>query len=228
MADDEWFYAKGEQQIGPVPLQQLRELANAGELRREDLVWTEGRTQWIPAGTIPAIFETAVAQPPPIAPIPPGMPINYFSPSFDARYAGFWLRFCAAFLDSLIVVFAFAIVGGCIGGVIGVINMPMPGNARSIGPEMRIILNIVEIFAAWVYAALMESSSIQATLGKMALGIKVTDEFGNRISFGRASGRHFSKWISAMTLMIGYIMAGFTERKQALHDIIAGTLVVKK
>jgi uncharacterized RDD family membrane protein YckC len=74
----------------------------------------------------------------------------------------------------------------------------------------------------------MESSSNQATLGKMAVGIKVTDEFGHRISFARTSGRHFAKYISALILMIGYIMAGITQKKQALHDTIAGTLVVRK
>ena len=73
----------------------------------------------------------------------------------------------------------------------------------------------------------MESSSRQATLGKMALGLKVSDLKGNRISFARASGRHFAKIVSGMILLIGYIMAGFTNRKQALHDMIAETLVLR-
>ena len=79
--------------------------------------------------------------------------------------------------------------------------------------------------ASWIYEAAMESSSKQATVGKMALGLIVTDLEGQRISFLRATGRHFAKFISAMILFIGYIMAGVTERKQALHDMIAGTLV---
>jgi uncharacterized RDD family membrane protein YckC len=79
--------------------------------------------------------------------------------------------------------------------------------------------------ANWIYEAALESSSKQATLGKMALALKVTDLAGQRISFVRATGRHFAKILSGMILMIGYIMAGFTERKQALHDMIAGTLV---
>ena len=83
------------------------------------------------------------------------------------------------------------------------------------------------IFAGWLYEASLESSSRQATLGKMALGLKVTDEYGNRISFARASARFFSKILSRMLLMVGYIMAGFTARKQALHDMLAGTLVVR-
>ena len=81
--------------------------------------------------------------------------------------------------------------------------------------------------AQWLYFALMESSSKQATLGKMALGIRVTDVNGNRIGFGRATGRHFAKILSGLILGIGFLMAAFTEKKQALHDMIAGTLVVK-
>ena len=74
----------------------------------------------------------------------------------------------------------------------------------------------------------MESSQKQATLGKIIVGIKVTDLEGNRISFAKASGRHFGKYISAFILCIGYIMAGFTEKKQALHDILASCLVINK
>jgi uncharacterized RDD family membrane protein YckC len=80
----------------------------------------------------------------------------------------------------------------------------------------------------WLYYALLESSTWQATLGKKALGLEVTDVEGRRISFGRATGRFFAKIISALILFIGFIMAGFTERKQALHDMIAGTLVIRK
>jgi uncharacterized RDD family membrane protein YckC len=86
---------------------------------------------------------------------------------------------------------------------------------------IRMVLN-------WLYYALLESSTWQATLGKKALGLEVTDVEGRRISFGRASGRFFAKIISALILFIGFIMAGFTEKKQALHDIIAGTLVIRK
>jgi uncharacterized RDD family membrane protein YckC len=78
---------------------------------------------------------------------------------------------------------------------------------------------------SWFYFSWMESSKFQATLGKMAMGIVVTDTNGQRISFGRATGRYFAKYISGFLLAIGYIMAAFTERKQALHDMIAGTVV---
>jgi len=87
---------------------------------------------------------------------------------------------------------------------------------------------LLALVLTWLYYALLESSSWQATLGKKALGLEVTDLAGGRISFGRATGRYFARWISAMTLGIGFIMAGFTEKKQALHDILVGTLVIRK
>ena len=91
-----------------------------------------------------------------------------------------------------------------------------------------VAVNILMFGAGWLYFALMESSSKQATLGKMMIGVIVTDTDGNRISFGRASGRFFGKIVSWITLLIGYRMAAFTKRKQALHDIMAGCLVIRK
>ena len=85
----------------------------------------------------------------------------------------------------------------------------------------------VGILLSWLYFAILESSSSQATPGKMALGIKVTDMNGDRISFARATGRHFAKWLSSI-LLIGYIMIALTAKKQGLHDLLASTLVVLK
>ncbi len=135
----------------------------------------------------------------------------------SAIYAGFWKRFAAVLLDGIILVVAWGI-----GGVIVVFA------AGKFSDDIGTLLDVIRIVLGWLYFSLMESSSNQATIGKMALGIKVTDTLGNRISFARATGRYFAKMISGVTLFIGYIMAAFTEKKQALHDIIAGTLVVKK
>jgi uncharacterized RDD family membrane protein YckC len=119
------------------------------------------------------------------------------------RYAGFWLRLAAHIIDSLILVLI---------------------NAVFFATKLRYFV----IFTGWLYYALMESSEKQATLGKMVLGLYVTDLEGNRISFGRATGRYFAKYISAFILCIGFMMAGWTKEKQTLHDMIAGTLVFKK
>lgn len=150
-------------------------------------------------------------------------------------YAGFWKRFAAVLIDGIIlsVVSLFLLVPllGMLG--LGFFDAAMNDGDPSAGLIVAIIgaylgTLMMSFLAGWLYYALMESSSKQATLGKMALGIIVTDMNGNRISFGRATGRYFGKFLSTLILYVGYMMAGFTEKKQALHDIIAGCLVVNK
>jgi uncharacterized RDD family membrane protein YckC len=86
---------------------------------------------------------------------------------------------------------------------------------------------LIGFLGNWLYFSLMESSSSQGTLGKIACGLKVTDTRGRRISFGRATGRYFAKILSGLTLGIGYLMVGWTRQKRGLHDFVAGTLVVR-
>lgn len=87
---------------------------------------------------------------------------------------------------------------------------------------------IVIIVATWLYFAVMESSPWQATLGKKLLGLHVTDLNGQRLTLGRATGRTLAKYLSSMTMGIGYLLCGFTERKQALHDVVAKCLVLRR
>jgi len=134
------------------------------------------------------------------------------------KYAGFWKRFAAFIIDSIIISI-----------VTYIVYLMIPVMLSRERPESEVFLGwILWMIVNWLYGAVMESSSGQATLGKMALGIIVTDYEGKRISFGRATGRLFAKIISGLILLIGYIMAGFTGKKQALHDMIAKTLVVVK
>lgn len=147
--------------------------------------------------------------PPP--PPPPPSP----SPSVT-EYAGFWRRVGAALIDGLII-----------GAVTAPFYLAMAGDADGTTAYMTSPAYPIVTIAQWLYFALMESSSRQATLGKMALGIRVTDLNGNRIGFGKATGRYFGKILSGLILGIGFLMAAFTERKQALHDMLAGTLVVR-
>lgn len=142
-------------------------------------------------------------------------------------YAGFWLRFAAYIIDSIIltivsyiIMFAFlgALLFGASTGLDGLNEDAMLGG--------MVLAYVIFIAGFWLYFALMESSAKQATVGKMAVGIKVVDESGERITFGRATGRFFGKILSGLILYIGFIMAGFTDKKQALHDMMAGTLVV--
>lgn len=148
------------------------------------------------------------------------------------QYAGFWKRFVAAVIDGVLLsVVNFVILIPFLGiiGLSGMMEDPEAAEGLMIAAMGTYFLSMVVMFVAgWLYYALMESSSKSGTLGKMALGIVVTDMSGNRISFGKATGRYFGKIVSAMIIYIGFIMAGFTEKKQALHDMMAGCLVKNK
>jgi uncharacterized RDD family membrane protein YckC len=147
-------------------------------------------------------------------------------------YAGFWKRFAAYLIDSTLLTIAALIILLPPLFLLGFGAAMSEAGSDEAGPGMVLgmvvyLLGIGVVFvASWLYHALMESSSKGATLGKMALGIRVTDMQGNRITFGRASGRYFGKFLSNLTFGIGYVIAGFTQRKQALHDMVAGCLVV--
>ncbi len=148
-------------------------------------------------------------------------------------YAGFWWRFLAAIIDGIVLNIAQWIL---IMPFLGIMGITMYGMNQGDMDEESAILMImsmipmISISAAlsWLYYALMESSKLRGTLGKMALNIRVTDMDGDRISFARATGRYFGKILSSFIFLIGYIMAGFTEKKQALHDMLAGCLVIKE
>lgn len=140
------------------------------------------------------------------------------------NYAGFWIRTGAYLIDSFVVGFVMILLVVVLGGVLGLASGGEPSDEAAGG--LGILLYALIIGGQWLYFALMESSQKQATLGKMAVGIVVTDSRGERLSFGRATGRFFGKILSGMILYIGYIMVGFTERKQGLHDMIADTLVL--
>ena len=155
-------------------------------------------------------------------PLAPGAAPAAAPPAPGGVYAGFWKRLAAFMLDYIIVVVVAAMAGGVIGAFYGIsAGAPTDDAASGLGA-------IAGVLVWWLYYALMESSSRQATLGKLALGIRVVDLQGNAVSFGRATARNLAKFLSGMIMMIGYLMAGFTSRKQALHDIVAGCLVVNR
>ena len=141
--------------------------------------------------------------------------------------AGFWIRFVAYMIDALVLLVPFtaAIV------ILIVLHSDRwrePEKAAAIVGTTALLF-LVLIVINWLYEALMTSSPRGATLGKRALGLRIVRFDGTQLSFGRATARHFAKAIAtpAVPLFIGYIMAGFTSRKRALHDILADTLVIK-
>jgi len=153
------------------------------------------------------------------------------------EYAGFWLRFLAFLIDNVVMGIAFVLIlipliflTG-LGGFIGAIHPDEDFNDVGIFMLIGLIFlaATVSLVFTWLYHALMESSEWQATVGKKVLGLVVTDMAGQRVSFWRATARHFAKIITNMVpAFIGYIMAGFTEKKQALHDMLAGCLVLRR
>lgn len=138
-------------------------------------------------------------------------------------YGGFWIRVLAYFIDAMILQFATSILSA----VVVLLVLAGGGTEDAIAGAAIFAVYGIALVANWLYFAIMESSHWQGTVGKQALKLVVTDEHGARISFGRATGRYFAKIISSMILLVGFMMAGWTQRKQGLHDLIAGTLVQK-
>ena len=180
------------------------------------------------ASTNPAAAAPTPAATTPLTSANPYPPVAYPAavPYSGVRYGGFWIRVVALIIDAIIVrtlAWPISMLFG-LGGLAGTLG-GFPHRGMGLHMLGGGVVAVVVIFGSWLYEAFMLSSPYQATLGKMIFGMKVTDLYGNRISFGRATGRHFGKWLSSLTLGIGYIMVGFSERKQGLHDMLAGTLV---
>ena len=188
---------------------------------------------------------TGFAQPTPPLLQPTGPPVvtPHWQPAPVVAYAGFWLRFVAWLLDGLILGVPTAIIiliivlstgfGTFLHNLPNAPNPPNPdevANALGAGFILAIIMvSLLAVIGKWLYFAGFESSSWQATPGKKVLNLAVTDLTGARVSFGRATGRFFAKIVTNLIpLGIGYILAGITERKQALHDMIASTLVLRR
>jgi uncharacterized RDD family membrane protein YckC len=130
-----------------------------------------------------------------------------YETSFDNDYASFGDRLIAAIIDGIIMTiprFVFALF--------------LPDTASK----------IAAFLLGWLYSAIMISGPSQATVGKQMMNIFVTDSRGNQIDFAKASVRYFATIISALIMLIGYFIQPFTDKKQALHDIIADTVVLKR
>jgi uncharacterized RDD family membrane protein YckC len=234
---------------GPYNRAEIGEQLSRGEITLTSLAFIEGLTEWTPLRDVLAKVDAAnpfSAPPvPPVATVPIGTgygptgpvsagasaPIGTgysyavtMQPPEHLVYAGFWLRFAAIFLDGLILL-PLSLVSF---GFTYADNLTTDNGVKIAIALASLVYSLFLFVAQWLYFALQESSAAQATLGKRLLGLQVTDRMGNRIGFGRASGRFFGKIVSALALYIGFMMAGWTERKQALHDMMADTLVVRK
>jgi uncharacterized RDD family membrane protein YckC len=151
-------------------------------------------------------------------------------------YGGFWLRFLAYLIDGAVITLGIFVVAiplvflTRLGTLLSEIRPEEDFNDAGFWLIMAVIflLATVGLALTWLYHALMESSEWQATVGKKILDLVVTDMAGSRVSFWRATGRHFAKLVSMMIYPFGHIMAGITQQKQALHDMMAGCLILRR
>ncbi|MGH9735479.1 MAG: RDD family protein [Candidatus Acidiferrales bacterium] len=190
-----------------------------------------------------ATFCSTCGQPTGVAGAPnAGVPASGYAPAMGTasvavatptvKYAGFWLRFVAFIIDLIILGFiGFVVTLPFLGSLpFGAMMHGRPMSPEELAPFVGGMgrLFLLRMAINWLYYALFESSAWQATIGKKALGLTVTDLEGRRIGFGRATGRFFAKILSCIILFIGFFMIGFTSKKQGLHDILAGTLVLRQ
>jgi uncharacterized RDD family membrane protein YckC len=246
----DWYYAEGQQQRGPVNEAELDNLVRAGTLNGDTLVWRDGLPDWQPYSRArgPAVG-TLVAPPAAVGGVvcsqcgrsyPPDDVIRYGNlwvcaackPAFVQRlkegaalpgvveYAGFWIRFVAKFVDGLIMRFVGAFVGLAAGAALS-------GLADS-NPRMALALIYALGFTVDILYRTILVGACGATLGKLAVKIRIVNADGSKVSYAKAFARALAELLSVLTLLIGYIMAGFDSEKRTLHDRICGTRVIKK
>lgn len=233
----DWFVGKDGARSGPFTESEVRRLAATGRLDPADLVWRQGLADWVPAASIPGLFAVAARRSAAELANPYAAPgVN--DVGFDGlaggsagpavAYADFWPRVGAALLDGLFVglmncvpVFGLAIVFTAAAG-------EDPQSAQAAGLIANGCGQLLGVLIGAVYFVTLETSAKQGTWGKQIVGIRVTDLEGRRISVGRALGRYFAKFLSGCTFGIAYLMPLFTDRRQTLHDMIAGCLALKR
>jgi uncharacterized RDD family membrane protein YckC len=166
-----------------------------------------------------------------------GMAYPAYAAVPQVAYAGFWERLLAFVIDNVIIGVGIVIIvipllfltglGAVLSRIAQDEDLGDAGFFLILG--MFLVAATATVLVTWLYHAFMESSDWQATVGKRAMGLVVTDMAGRRVSFGRSSGRHFGKIITNLVpAFLGYIMAAFTEKRQALHDLMAGCLVLRR
>lgn len=212
----QWYYVKNNERFGPIGKVELLDKLNQKIITNESLVWTEGLEDWVKIKEVPELKQHQT--PPTPAKKKEINSANSSNTTKRLQFAGFWRRAFAMIIDIIVMMIALFFLAG---SFMLLTSTTSPDSTEGWS-------TILAFFLGWLYYAIWESSEYQATLGKMALGLKVTDTDGNQIDFGKASGRYFGKIISGLIFYIGYIMAAFTKKKQALHDMMSDCLVIKK
>lgn len=263
-----WYYARGQEQAGPVEEAEFHRLIAAGEITPQTYVWRAGMANWAPLAQVQA--DAAASAPP--APMgepeygalpqavasegethyacvqcgrvfPASNMVNYQGQNICAEckplyfqriregvstgmeYAGFWIRFVASVIDSILMWVVQLVLIAMSGILMTVVSQGEEPNAIAmiIGVAFQAFSLLLFIgYKGWFHGRFGQ------TLGKMAVGVKVVRSNGDPLTYGRAVGRAFAEILSGLTLSIGYIIAAFDSEKRALHDHICDTRVVRK
>lgn len=203
------FVTKNEERIGPIPLEEVNRQLAAGLLNPADEAWYEGSPGWRALLSIPGVImpggASSSAEPVTIA-----TPIRKRSTS----YAGFWIRTLAYIIDTLIIVILSEIILQFL-------------KYFSENSDLSAVAITLPFLISFIYMTILWSAA-QATIGQKLCGLKVIDEIeGTKITFLRATGRWFALLLAMSILFVGVLMVAFTEDKRGLHDMLAGTYVVK-
>lgn len=245
-----WYYAKNNERLGPYTEDQLNELVARGEIASDTQVWREGMETWLPYSEARAlvpqlpenqaycaecgkvhdkstmikhggVWTCSACKPIFLQKLNEGVAISQ-----TMRYAGFWIRFCAKLIDGLLLGVVLVVPLMVIMFSMGVMNNPTEEQTKAF-TVVQLIWQVAYYAVAAAYSIYFTGKS-GATPGKMACGIKVVDASGAKISYGRATGRFFAEFLSAIICYIGYIMVAFDAEKRALHDRICDTRVIYK
>lgn len=249
-----WYYANSGDRQGPVSDDEFAQLIATGRVRDETLVWKQGMPDWRRFSEVaPAL---GIPPPLPVASSVPdgspttGMPSGPIAPAFAShssggasevtgpQYAGFWLRFIAVLIDSIIL----GIMGQVAGSMVQTMVFPdsisrlaqMRENPEALDPQMITfllqmmgVMFLVGTVLGIVYDVVF-ISRYAATPGKLAVGVRIERADGSRLSLGRIIGRYFGRMLSGLVLCVGYLIAAFDDQKRALHDYLCDTRVVKR
>jgi len=237
-----WYGIQGVR-YGPVPLDEIQRLVQSGQLHSTDYIWNEEHQIW----TRVMDFPRAMDPPPPQAefPVPELAAQDRDAPDSKwegqeeeeseapVEYAGLWIRFGAFIIDAFamgflgMIWFFIALALGLLDNYMALADTAEHLSLHEIWSSLPWIYYAVATLIAWLYEALFLSSSWEATLGKRAMGICVVDSQGERLSFARASLRFTIKNFISGWFLFGYLLVLANERKQALHDMVAGTYCEK-
>lgn len=252
----QWFYTLNGQRQGPVTQAEFDKLIADGVIKSDSLVWREGMADWVSLAKSrsgdPAANDADDTAACAVSGkrFPKREMIQYEGQWISAEhrdaffqriregvaqpgqftYGNFWPRFCAKFIDGMILGMSGVVINVVLGVImLGTANY-FTGAQRVAGTTTAILFQVISsllgLLLGLAYAVFF-IRKYSATPGKMALGLKLVRPDGSQLGVGRIIGRHFAEWLSAMILLIGYIMAASDAERRALHDRICDTRVIK-